>query len=127
MELEDLEETQYLCEMAEVDRIIIGGQLYIVDFFADEGDYKPHFHLHPKGGSKKDEVLIRIDVPEYFLHSNYSKIFNSKEHKELINELRTEFRGMSLYVQIRELWNRLHRDSIYDGPMPDYNKLPDKS
>ena len=63
MELEDLEETQYLCEMAEVDRITIGGQLYLVDVFADEGDYKPHFHLRPKGGIRKDDVVIRIGRP----------------------------------------------------------------
>ena len=127
MELENLGETQYLYEMAEVDRITIGGQLYIVDVFADDGDYKPHFHLHPKDGSKREDVVIRIDVPEYFLHENYSKTFNSKERRELIRELETGFRGMSLYVQIRELWNRLHRNSIYDGPMPDYTKLPNKS
>lgn len=49
MELENQGETQYLCEMVEVDRVTIGGQLYLVDVFADEGDYKPHYHLHPKG------------------------------------------------------------------------------
>ena len=127
MELENLEETQYLYEMAEVDRVIIGSQLYIVDVFADEGDYKPHFHLHPKGGSKRDDIVIRIDVPEYFLHGVYNKTLNSKERKELISELKSEFRGMSLYIQIKELWNRLHRNAIYDGPMPDYNELPTKN
>ena len=57
---------EYLAEMAEVDRVKIGGQLYLVNVFGDEGENVPNFHLHPKGGNKKDDVIIRIDKPEYF-------------------------------------------------------------
>ena len=129
MKLERLDEDYgYLVEMAEVDRISLGGQEYIVDVFADEGDYKPHFHLHPKGSLKKsDEILIRIDVPEYFLHGVYRKTLNSKERKELVTELSSVFEGDSLWEAIRKNWNRLHRDRTVHCDMPNYEKLLKKS
>lgn len=120
------EETQYLYEMAEVDRIELGGKLYIVDVFADEGEDVPHFHLHPKGGRKKDDIVIRIDVPEYFLHGSYSRSLNSKEKKELIAALNSEYDGESLWEAIRRGWNRLHRDKRVDLGIPDYSELPGK-
>ena len=120
------EETQYLYEMAEVDRIELGGKLYIVDVFSDEGDYKPHFHLHPKGGRKKDDIVIRIDVPEYFLHGSYSRTLNTKEKKDLIAALNSEYDGESLWEAIRRGWNRLHRDKRVDVEIPDYSELPGK-
>lgn len=119
-------DTQYLYEMAEVDRIELGGKLYIVDVFADEGEDVPHFHLHPKGGRKKDDIIIRIDVPEYFLHGNYSKTLNAKEKKELISALSDEYDGESLWEAIRRGWNRLHRNKRVDVEMPDYSELPGK-
>ena len=120
------EKGQYLYEMAEVDRIELGGKLYIVDVFADEGDNKPHFHLHPKGGRKKDDIIIRIDVPEYFLHGSYSKTLNDKEKKELISALSDEYDGELLWEAIRCGWNRLHRNKRVDAEMPDYSELPGK-
>ena len=117
---------EYLAEMAEIDRITIGGQLYLVDVFGDEGENVPHFHLHPKGGKKSDDVVIRIDRSEYFLHGPYSRTLNSRERKELVSELNSEYDGESLWNAIRRGWNRLHRDSPVNCPIPDYSKLPGK-
>ena len=117
---------EYLSEMAEVRRAELGGTVYRFLVFGDEGENIPHFYLHPLGGKKSDEICIRIDKPEYFIHGVYTKTLNTKERKDLRRILSEEDEGITFWDLIRCNWNGMHPDSRVSPGMPDYRKLPDK-
>ena len=124
---EDCDDYEYLTEMAEVRRLKLGNTWYKFLVYGDEVDNVPHFHLYPIGGSNHDEICIKLDKPEYFIHGIYTNMLDSKERRDLRRELKTEDQdGVTLWNLMRLNWNGMHPEGYVKNEMPDYSELPDK-
>ena len=87
----------------------------------------PHFHLRPKGGTREDDVLVRIDKPDYVINSAHKNTLSTKERRDLVQELSRTVNDHTVWEILRLNWSLGHSQYAYNGPMPDYNKLPKKS
>ena len=133
MELERIDRiddsSDYLVEMPSRGRFVHKGKIYelIVHYRENPVGY-PHFHMHAIGTSYDDDICIRLDVAEYFIHGNHVETLNSTGRKKLYNYLQEEI-GNSSLTRWRILvsdWNEAFRP-VDIKEMPNYRRLPDKS
>ena len=104
----------------------------------DEGKNIPHFHLdNGEIGKKKKKTAIRLDMPYYFLHSDKTYIFNSKEKKAFVlwinqklsfdtpvNKNEKGELPQSNWENLRNMWNNYYPQArIKCTDMPNYNLL----
>ena len=118
---------EYLAEMASAGylKLIIG--LVELRVNPHEGMI-PHFHLRIVG-KKLDDIRIRLDKPEYLIHSDNPTYLNSKDRRTLYNHLIAEDAvGSTKWKFMRDAWNNLYPDrKVLLRRCPNYCKLPNKT
>lgn len=124
----DEEGFEYLAEMADVCRPTLSYGYVIVRINPKErtGDV-PHFHLHLKDTKVKDDICIKLEGPEYFIHGTHTGTLNSRDKKKLQRALEEVDDGMTNWEFLRRSWNRYYPDRrVSSREIPDYRNLPDK-
>ena len=119
----------YLVEMPSRGRLVHRGRIYelIVHYRENPVGY-PHFHMHAIGTNYDSDICIRLDVAEYFIHSNHVETLNSAGRKKLDNYLREEIveGGLTRWRILVNDWNEAFRP-VDIKEMPNYRRLPDKA
>lgn len=117
---------QLLNEMARVG--FMNDDKYEIWIRTDDPGKYPHMHIwdySTKG--KKFHCCVRLDKPEYFIHTGKEDTLNSTNKKELIKFLNKEYGGLGItnWKRILMLWNDNNSDVHIDidSEMPDYTKL----
>lgn len=105
---------------------------YEVYVNTDDGGKIPHFHYRLKNDWNKFHICIKIESPEYFLHTGKESLLNSKQIRSLIRFLKSSV-SLSQYSEkfsnnfelIIFLWNINNSDVIVDPEtkIPDYYQL----
>ena len=130
MELKKLNE-DYLVEMASIGlaKLSIGSVYLIVR--PNERGLIPHFHVHLKSDGSKfgDDICVRLDEPEYFLHGSHAGTLNSGDCRKLNSFLHDNYaRGMTNWEYLAATWDHDHPEAqIGDVNCPDYKELIDNS
>ena len=113
-----------LMEMATVGKL--NNLLTVIIRTNDPGNI-PHFHIvdNETFGSKF-HTCVKIEKPEYFIHTGKEDILNSKLRKELIEFFGCSDKwGVNHWDIVLQEWNRNNSHIEIDPhtPMPDYTKL----
>lgn len=105
---------------------------YEVYVNTDDSGKIPHFHYRLKNDWNKFHTCIKIECPEYFLHTGKESVLNSKQIRSLIRFLKSPV-SLSQYREkfssnfelIIFLWNINNSDVIVNPEMriPDYYQL----
>lgn len=128
---EELDENseQYLIEMASTKdfKLSIGTVQALVR--PRERGVIPHFHIHiMSDNSYNNDITIRLDKPEYFIHGNHTGMLNSKDRKKLANFMKEVYaRSTTNWEYLVLKWENDHPDILIDmEECPNYRLLPDK-
>lgn len=122
------EKLDFLVEMADAGGFSANGNYYHVIVHPREmAGTIPHFHLHANGTSYNDDICIKFDTPEYFIHGNHKDTLNAKGRKNLQEFIISERRGISRWDFLVDAWESAYPDSpVKSLSCPDYRYLPDK-
>lgn len=99
----------------------------IIEFRANEGWEKPHFHIYNKDHSFN--CAIRLDCAKYFIHGKYQDTLNKKQAKMFDDFLRLKFRYPDPVTRWKAttddyymtFYNKKHIE--LPDEQPDYTKL----
>lgn len=127
MKLKKLNE-DYLIEMASIQcdkKLSIGASSFIVR--PNERGYIPHFHIHLKadGNNFNNDICVRLDEPEYFIHGSHTGTLNTgdcRKTNEFLHESYDDDITNWRYLAIT--WNHDHPDArISSKSCPNYLEL----
>ena len=87
----------------------------------------PHFQLRIVG-KRGDDIRIRLDKPEYIIHSSHPVFLNSKDCKMLYEYMtKKDAVGSTKWGFLRDAWNNLYPDRMVTlRRCPNYRRLSDK-
>ena len=116
--------------LQEMARIGYVDNLELIIWTDDSGNI-PHFHLRDRSTKgEKFHSCIRIDKPEYFIHTGKENKLNSKQKKNLMAFLQQNTTlgtaTITNWDKVIMYWNDNNSDVIIDSdiPIPDYTLLP---
>ena len=91
-----------------------------IRIYTDDPGQVPHFHVLGEGL----DACIRIDEASYFPHNRHTGRLNSKQVRDVVRFLKSEYRtrDMTNWQRIVDLWNDNNSNAELpdDFPMPDY-------
>ena len=126
MELRKInEELEFLAEMAKAGSFL---QYEVLIHPKEKEGNIPHFHLHVPGMSFDDDICIKLDKPEYFIHGSHSGMLNHKERKNLQVFLLSKRRNISRWDFLVDAWETAYPNKLVSADScPDYTELPAKN
>ena len=113
-----------------INQFTVNGVLYEIDAAdRDPVDDVPHCHVINENGF---ECCVRLDVPEYFIHGEYTDMFPSKKVVDAFYEsMKTLPDGVILPIEFKNSWEIAiwswdfwNKAVVYsERGVPDYSKL----
>lgn len=109
------------------DRVSVEGvKTCVISVFGREGKFVPHFHIISV--DKDFLCAIKLDKPEYFIHTKYKDKLPNRKSREFIDEyLRKPYKKeeKTIWDKMINDWDEIH-ETDYTSKLkdqPDYKKL----